>query len=86
MTNDQRKQYLTREAILNVLSDEENAKVSTAEGAPALTNGEEYLDLEGIDLGVQRVSAGSSVAVGHVIPRAAVSNETWSKIKEMLKT
>ena len=44
--NTQRSQYVTRDSILKLLSDDEVASVSTAETAARLTDGDEYLDLE----------------------------------------
>ncbi len=69
---------IKREAILNLLSDAENAKVATLEGAKSLGGGEAFLDLEHLDKGVQTGSAAGDV--GHVIPQSAVSAETWAKI------
>jgi hypothetical protein len=57
MSDAERKEQVTRDSILNLLSDEENARVSTAEAAPRLAEGAEYLDLERLDRGVQRASA-----------------------------
>ena len=38
-----RTEYVTRDAILKLLSDEETARVSAREGGPPLVNGDEYL-------------------------------------------
>jgi len=63
------------------MSNEEIAKVSTAEAASGLTEGEESLDLEHLDQGVQRAkTATTKVTMGHILPRSAVCDETWSKI------
>ncbi len=43
---DTRSEYITRESILKLLSDEEIARISTAETAKALAVGAEYVDLE----------------------------------------
>ncbi len=81
MSEAQRAAYATREAILMLLSDEENAKVSNAEGALRLQEGEELLDLEHLDRGVQHAGAATAKdTIGHILPRSAVSSETWSKI------
>jgi hypothetical protein len=57
--------------------------VSTAETAASLSTGDEYLDLEHIEDGVQR--AGSSpVPMGRVLPRKAVHADTWTKILAQL--
>ena len=57
MSDAERREQVTRDAILKLLSDEDNGRVSTAEAAPRLTEGAEYLDLERLDRGVQRASA-----------------------------
>src|SRR5665647_806186 len=81
MSDAERRGQVTRDSILKLLSDEENARVSTAEAASRLTEGEEYLDLEHLDQGIQRAKASTAKAVmGHVLPRSAVSEETWGKI------
>jgi len=43
MNNDLRTENVTRENVLKLLSDNEVASVSTAETAPRLLDGEEYL-------------------------------------------
>ena len=73
-----------RDTILGLLSDEETARVSTAEGVSGLTEGAEYLDLEHLDQGVQRAKAAVAVTMGHVLPRSAVRVETWRKILSQL--
>jgi hypothetical protein len=80
MTESARAEHVVREAILNLLSSDEIAKVSTAETATGLTEGQEYLDLEHLDRGVQRAKAVTKGKMGHVLPRRCVGDETWSKI------
>ena len=69
-----------RESIIKLLTDAEVAKVSTAEGAPRLVEGDEYVDLEDLAAGVQLVQATPRIAPGHALPRSAVSDATWAKI------
>lgn len=80
MTDAKRAEHVARDTILKLLSDEEIAKVSTAEAVSDLTAGGEYLDLEHLDQGVQRAKASTKVTMGNVLPRNAVRDETWSKI------
>lgn len=81
MPDAERAEYVTRDTILMLLSDDENAKVSNAEAALRPTQGEEYLDLQHLDRGVQRAKAVTPNATrGHILPRSAVSEATWSKI------
>jgi hypothetical protein len=80
MTDAQRAEQISRDTILKLLSNDEIAKVSTAEAASGLAVGAEYLDLEHLERGVQHFVAATSVAMGHVLPRSVVSADTWSKI------
>jgi hypothetical protein len=80
MTTRATKNVLKRDEILKLLTDAEVAKVSTAEGAPRLIEGDEYIDLEDLDSGVQLVQATPRTAPGRALPRSAVSDATWAKI------
>lgn len=74
----------TREAILKLMSDDEIAAVSTAEAAPSLVGGDEFIDLEKLDLGIQRAAMTGNVIAKHVLPRSAVSAVTWGRIANVL--
>ena len=84
MTDAQRVEQDARDNILKILSNEEIAKVSNAEGKHLLPVGTEYLDLEHLNQGVQSAKAATKVTIGHALPRSAVSSETWSKILAQL--
>ena len=60
MANMERAELVKRDEIVKLLSDEENAKVSMAESAASLAVGQEYVDLEHLDQGIQRKSTSSS--------------------------
>jgi hypothetical protein len=79
MNSHKRIDYLTRDGVLKLLSDDEAASVSNAESAEKLSEGDEYLDLEHLDEGVQKAD-GLIVIMGRVLPRKAVRETTWSKI------
>ena len=83
MKSDPRSEYVTRESVLKLLSDNEVAAVSTAESAPRLAEGDEYLNLEMLERGVQRV-VGAGPVMGSVLPRKAVHEATWTKILTQL--
>jgi hypothetical protein len=68
-----------RNSILSLLSDDEVARVSTAEAAAHLLDGDEYIDLGQLEQGVKR-SVGPAAPLGRVLPRKAVHENTWSKI------
>ena len=63
MTTPARAAYVSRDALLELLSDEEIAKVSTAEAASGLSQGDEYVDLEHLDQGVRRSDPGTKVTM-----------------------
>jgi hypothetical protein len=79
MNTDKRTAYVTRDAILQLLSDDEIATVSTAETAPRLLAGEEYVDLEHLDDGVRR-AGGTNAPMGRLLLKKAVHEATWTKI------
>jgi hypothetical protein len=83
MKSDMRTENIVRESVLKLLSDDEVASVSTAETAARLLDGEEYLDLEQLNRGVQRATRAATV-MGHALPRRAVHKDTWSKILTLL--
>jgi hypothetical protein len=83
MKNEQSIEYIARDVILSLLSDAEVARVSTAETAPRLSNGDEYIDLEDLERGVQR-ALGAAASMGHVLPRKAIGDDTWTKIVTQL--
>jgi hypothetical protein len=70
---------ITRDVILKLLSDDELAKVSSAEDGAAPTEGDEYVDLEALELGVRKVGP-APTTVSRLLPRSAVRDETWWKI------
>ena len=79
MNKQSTKSALKRESIIKLLTDAEVAKVSTAEDAPRLVEGDEYVDLEDLAAGVKQVHEKSPRA-SHTLPRSAVSETTWAKI------
>jgi hypothetical protein len=66
-----------------LLSDEEVAKVSTAETTARPLDGEEYLDLENLDQGV-RTTLLPTPPMGQVLLRRSVHADTWDKIRKQL--
>lgn len=83
---DSKKNLLTRESILALLSDAEVAKVSRAEDVTRLVEGDEYVDLTDLAAGVQQVQATPRTPPGDALPRSAVSDATWSKIVRAVAT
>ena len=80
---DRRSQYITRESVLMFLSDDETAAVATAETATRLPEGDEYLDMEQLDQGVQRAHH-QKIPMGRALPKKSIHENTWNKILEQL--
>ncbi len=80
----ERADNVARDAILKLLSDDELAKVSNAESAYQLADGDEYIDLRNLSQGVQISGSASPLTMGHVLPRRAVRDETWNRIVAQL--
>lgn len=76
-------ELLTRDAILMILSDDEVASVSTSETALKLPIGDEFIDLEQLERGVQKTVKGP-VPMGRILPRKAVHEKTWNRIQDEL--
>ncbi|MEO8550775.1 MAG: hypothetical protein ABI678_12405 [Kofleriaceae bacterium] len=74
------KLAVTREAILNLLTDAEVANVSRDEGQPRLARGDEFVDLERIDLGIQKSKFSPLVELDTAVAHGSVSDATWAKI------
>jgi hypothetical protein len=85
MKYEPRSDHEIRQGILKLLSDDEVASVSISETALRLQDGDEYLDLERIDQGVQR-APGAHTPMGRVLPRKAVHADTWIQIVARLET
>ena len=84
MNNDKCGDYLTRNGILKQLSDVEVNHVSTSETAERLEDGDEYLDLEQLERGVQQACSAINPTMGRVLPRKVVHVGTWEKIVSLL--
>ena len=80
---DNRNQYVTRESVLMLLSDDETAAVATAETATRLPEGDEYLDIEQLEQGVQK-SHDKKTPMGRVLPKKSIHQDTWNKILKQL--
>lgn len=84
MKNDTSIQFVTREKVLMLLSDDEVSTVATAETADGLPDGDEYLDMELLDQGVQRAHE-AKIPMGRILPRKAIHEKTWNKIRMALR-
>ena len=83
MNDATRAEHVTRENILMLLSDDEVARVSTAQATARPLEGEEYLDLEDLDRGVRNALA-TNPPMNRLVLRRSVYEKTWRKIREEL--
>lgn len=81
MTSSATESAKLRDKILNLLTDEETARVSTREDGRAMHG--EFIDLEDLGRGVQ--NGGFAGTVGRALPKDAVSTATWNNIVALLK-
>ncbi len=79
-----RAEHTSRHSIMTLLSDEEVGRVSTAETATRLEEGDEFLDLKHLRQGVQTAD-GVTVQMGQILPRKAVLDATWVKAVALLE-
>ena len=78
--NAQAAAYLARDNILRFLTDEEVARVGTAETAMNLSPGEPYLDFEHLEHGVRIARLTGTMSTANVLPKRFVGDDTWRKI------
>jgi hypothetical protein len=83
MSNDRRTESLPREGFWKLISDDEAGSACAVETAVGLSDGDEYLDLRRLAGGVCRAQ-GTAGATGHVLPRKAVPEDTWTRIVAQL--
>jgi hypothetical protein len=76
----QRDDYITRDAILKLLSDDEVARVATSEAGGPLAVGDEYIELGHLDHGVRRMRPTTPLPMSDVLARRSVHDSTWSQI------
>ena len=74
------KATANRDSMLRLLSTDEVARLSDVETVPCLAIGDEYLDLERLEQGVQTVHATSRLGIGRALPRSGVDAATWTKL------
>ncbi len=74
----------TKEEILDLLSDDEVARVANVEADRKLADGVEFVDLDHVERGVQHANDTTRGEVHTVVTRDAVSDETWQRIEDAL--
>lgn len=83
MTNSEQSPEAVRDAILQLLSAHELAGIGSSATKARLANGDEYLDLQQLHLGVQRVR-GSARPEGDLVIRKVIYEDTWRRVLRQL--
>jgi hypothetical protein len=83
MTTPDRTNDSIRDRILKLLSSGERSSIESDETRQRLANGDEYLDLERLHEGVQRVR-GASPPTGPIVPRKAINEDSWRRVLRQL--
>lgn len=83
MAKTKRPDLVERENIIELLTDQEVASVSSVQAAAKLAEGDEFIDLEKLHQGVGRAD-GVRLHMGSVLARKAVREQTWTRIVAML--
>jgi hypothetical protein len=84
MSPTERGEPLDKAKLLEVLSEGELASLAAASSKTHLRRGDEYLDLEQPQRGVQRAD-GTATSMGELLPRKAIHEDTWRRLLRQLK-
>ncbi len=82
----ERTDHETCDQVLNLLSADEVSRMSAKKAIFGLADGDEYIDLAAPENGVRSVHGAMQRTLGQVLPRKAVSAETWAKITRRFGT
>ncbi len=80
MKHSEKTDHENHDQVLKLLSADEVTRVSTRNGIPGLADGDEYIDLAAPENGVRTVHGTLQLTMGQVLPRKAVSAQTWARI------
>lgn len=83
MTSSDRSRDVMRDAILQLLSPSEVDTIVSSTTKARLGNGDEYVDLHHLELGVQRIR-GAARPTGEVVVRKAIYEDTWRRVVRQL--
>jgi hypothetical protein len=75
---------VTRDIILKLLSDNEEIGAARGDATMKLASGEQYIDLERLDRGVQYADVTITLR-GRIVPRNGIHAPTWDAIMNELQ-
>ncbi len=76
--------FRARYEILSIFTDDEIGRLAMSESGTPLKVGEEYVDLEAPDRGVQTVREGQRVLATTVIAHGRVLDSIWTKLSRAI--
>jgi hypothetical protein len=77
-------EYRVRRQVVELLSEAEAARLQTVLSSGVLQDGEEYIEVDHVSLGVQRAPAGMLPGRSRLILRRALDAGTWSQLVTLL--
>lgn len=77
-------EYRVRRQVVELLSDAETTRLEEALSTGILQDGEEYLEVDHVSLGVQRARPGMLLGRSRLILRRALDTDTWSQLVALL--
>jgi hypothetical protein len=77
-------EYKVRRQVVELLSEEEAARLEKVLSTGILQDGEEYIEIDHVSLGVQRARAGMLLGRSRLILRRALDASTWNQLVTVL--
>jgi hypothetical protein len=77
-------EYQVRRQVVELLSEAEAARLEKVLAAGVLQDDEEYIEVDHVSLGVQRVRPGMLLGRSRLILRRALDAHTWSQLVTLL--
>jgi hypothetical protein len=77
-------EYRVRRQVVELLSDGEAAQLEKVLATGILQDGEEYIEVDHVSLGVQRARPGMLLGRSRLILRRALDAGTWSQLVSLL--
>jgi hypothetical protein len=77
-------EYRVRRQVVEILSEADAARLEKLLSTGILQDGEEYIEVDHVSLGVQRARAGMLLGRSRLILRRALDEGTWSQLVTLL--
>jgi hypothetical protein len=84
MKPDLLSEYRVRRQVVELLSEADAARLEKVLSTGILQDGEEYIEVDHVSLGVQHARAGMILGRSRLILRRALDANTWSQLVSLL--